>query len=64
MVTGMRSRPTSLPVNSVTSGPGPLGPVAAARTRIEMLGSSSISFKSSSRREPSRSTSTGIAPDI
>ncbi len=54
MVTGMRMRLTNLPVSAETSGPGPLGLVEAPRIRIEIVGSSPIRFKSSSRRLPSR----------
>lgn len=54
IVTGTRSLPTNLLVSAETSGPGPRGPVAAPSTRMEMVGSSSISFSSSSRRAPSR----------
>jgi len=54
IVTGTRSLPTNLLVSAHTSGPGPRGPVAAPSTRMEMVGSSSISFSSSSRRAPSR----------
>jgi len=54
MVTGTRSLPTNLLVSAETSGPGPRAPVAAPSTSIEMVGSSSISFSSSSRRAPSR----------
>src|SRR5262249_11519656 len=53
IVTGTRSLPTNLLVRADTSGPGPRGPVAAPSTRMEMVGSSSISFSSSSRRAPS-----------
>ena len=54
IVTGTRSLPTNLLVSADTSGPGPRGPAAAPSTRMEMVGSSSISFSSSSRRSPSR----------
>jgi hypothetical protein len=54
IVTGTRSLPTNLLVRAETNGPGPRGPVAAPSTRMEMVGSSSISFSSSSRRSPSR----------
>src|SRR6185312_16037371 len=54
IVTGTRSLPTNLLVSADTSGPGPRGPVAAPSTRMEIVGSSSISFSSSSRRAPSR----------
>jgi len=54
IVTGTRSLPTNLLVSADTSGPGPRGPVAAPSTRMEMVGSSSISFSNSSRRSPSR----------
>src|SRR5262249_12678769 len=53
IVTGTRSLPTNLLVSADTSGPGPRGPVAAPSTRMEMVGSSSINFSSSSRRAPS-----------
>ena len=42
MVIGTRSRAAGLPVRYEISGPGPSGPVPAASTRIEMLGSSLI----------------------
>ena len=53
IVTGTRSLPTNLPVRAETRGPGPLGPVEAPSTRIEIDGSSAMSFRSSSRRWPS-----------
>src|ERR1700745_3637849 len=53
IVIGMRKRAAGLPVRYEISGPGPSGPVPAASTRIEMLGSSLINPNNSSRRTPS-----------
>ena len=52
MVIGTRSRAAGLPVRYEISGPGPSGPVPAASTRIDMLGSSLINGDASSTKRP------------